>query len=154
MFYVKSMASLAISGVFMVFVSSAALADGHYDDWWLCANQCGEEDAGCVDACTDDFNETDSAPYPAGLCLSVLSETGLFQSFSRDEGPRAPGLKMARGTTVRKACKETPNKLKIKCAKGTVSVLYDMPVYDEDGLFVVCYKKVPFCIPKNLEPEG
>jgi hypothetical protein len=29
-----------------------------------------------------------------------------------------------------------------------------MPVYDEDGLFVVCYKKVPFCIPENLEPEG
>lgn len=40
------------------------------------------------------------------------------------------------------------------CPGGTKLVIFDAPVYDENGLFVVCLEKVPFCIPKELEPEG
>ena len=152
--YVKSMTTWLFSAAFVVFLSPAAIANDYYDDWWLCANQCGEEDAACVDACTDEFNRTHSTAYPTGLCLNVLSETGVLQSFSRARPQTPTGLRVVHGTSERKACNENPNQLKIKCPKGTHSILYDMPVYDEDGLFVVCYKKVPFCIPDNLEPEG
>ena len=40
------------------------------------------------------------------------------------------------------------------CPPGTNLVIFDSPVYDDDGLFVVCFKKVPYCIPSDLEPEG
>jgi hypothetical protein len=153
--YAKSMTAFVFAGAVMVFASSAAIADDDYNDWWLCANQCGEEDADCVDACTDDFNETHSTAYPVGLCLNVLTETGVLRSWSKGKTPSAPlGLKMVRGASVRKSCVEKPNKLKAKCPKGTVSIVHEMPVYDEDGLFVVCYKKVPFCVPEDLEPAG
>jgi hypothetical protein len=33
-------------------------------------------------------------------------------------------------------------------------VIFDQPVYDDDGLFVICFKKVPYCIPDDLRPEG
>lgn len=155
MIHVKSMASWAVAGVFMVSVSSTALANDEYDDWWLCANQCGLEDADCVDKCTDDFNETHATAYPVGLCLNVLTDTGVLRSWSKGKTPSAPlGLKMVRGTSVRKMCAEKPNKLKARCPKGTVSIVHEMPVYDEDGLFVVCYKKVPICVPEGLEPAG
>jgi hypothetical protein len=40
------------------------------------------------------------------------------------------------------------------CPAGTDLVIFDSPVYDDDGLFVICTKKVPYCIPEGLEPEG
>lgn len=40
------------------------------------------------------------------------------------------------------------------CASGTFLSPFQMPIYDENGLFVVGYKTVWFCIPNDLEPEG
>jgi hypothetical protein len=33
-------------------------------------------------------------------------------------------------------------------------VIFDSPVFDESGLFVICLEKVPFCLPEGLMPEG
>ena len=41
-----------------------------------------------------------------------------------------------------------------RCPEDTVLTPYDMPIYDEDGLFVIGYKKTWFCLPVDLEPEG
>jgi hypothetical protein len=35
-----------------------------------------------------------------------------------------------------------------------VATPFEMPVYDEEGLFVVCYETVSVCIPVDLEPAG
>ena len=40
------------------------------------------------------------------------------------------------------------------CPAGTQLVIHDQPEFDEDGLFVICLKKVPYCLPDNLRPEG
>lgn len=29
-----------------------------YEDWYLCADTCAEDDAACIDKCTDDYNDT------------------------------------------------------------------------------------------------
>lgn len=40
-----------------------------------------------------------------------------------------------------------------RCPEGTVASPFEMPIYDEDdGLFVVGFKTVWFCIPEDLEP--
>jgi hypothetical protein len=41
-----------------------------------------------------------------------------------------------------------------KCPEGTVLVVFDQPVYDESGLFVIGTKPVPYCVPEDLEPAG
>ena len=40
------------------------------------------------------------------------------------------------------------------CPPGLELVIFDSPVYDESGLFVICLEKVPFCLPEGLMPEG
>lgn len=40
------------------------------------------------------------------------------------------------------------------CPEGSSPVAFDMPIYDDDGLFVVGYETVWFCIPDDLEPAG
>ncbi|MCP5237348.1 MAG: hypothetical protein H6945_16545 [Zoogloeaceae bacterium] len=40
------------------------------------------------------------------------------------------------------------------CAVDETLIIFDQPVYDDDGLFVVCTEKVPYCVPSGLEPEG
>ncbi len=40
------------------------------------------------------------------------------------------------------------------CPSGTFISPFEMPIYDENGLFVIDYKTVWFCIPNDLEPEG
>lgn len=41
-----------------------------------------------------------------------------------------------------------------RCPKGTVASPFEMPIYDKDGLFVVGFRTVWFCIPEDLEPAG
>ena len=38
------------------------------------------------------------------------------------------------------------------CPKGTVLTPFEMPIYDQAGLFVVDYKTVYYCLPEDLEP--
>ena len=40
------------------------------------------------------------------------------------------------------------------CPAGSVLTPFEMPVYDGNGLFVVDYETVWFCIPEDLEPAG
>jgi hypothetical protein len=40
------------------------------------------------------------------------------------------------------------------CPEGTVLIMWDMPIYDEDGLFVIGYEPTPFCVDEDLEPAG
>ena len=40
------------------------------------------------------------------------------------------------------------------CPSGQNIVLFDSPDYDESGLFLVCTKVVPYCIPVGAKPEG
>ena len=42
----------------------------------------------------------------------------------------------------------------IVCPEGYHPSPFEMPVYDENGLFVVGYETVWFCIPDDLEPAG
>jgi len=47
------------------------------------------------------------------------------------------------------------NKLAIRCPDGTFLSPFEMPIYDDnDGLFVVGYETVWFCLPDDLEPAG
>ncbi len=38
------------------------------------------------------------------------------------------------------------------CPEDTVLTPYEMPIYDNKGIFVVGYETVWYCIPENLEP--
>ena len=40
------------------------------------------------------------------------------------------------------------------CPAGTVATAFEMPIYDEPGLFVVGYETVWFCIDANNQPVG
>jgi len=40
------------------------------------------------------------------------------------------------------------------CPEGSSLIMWDAPIYDEEGLFVVDSEPTPVCIPDNLEPEG
>lgn len=40
------------------------------------------------------------------------------------------------------------------CPEGSTPSPFDMPIYDEEGLFVVGYETVWFCIPDDFEPQG
>ncbi len=42
----------------------------------------------------------------------------------------------------------------VNCPPGTQPTPFDMPIYDDEGLFVVGYKTVWFCLPDDLEPAG
>ncbi|MGH8611228.1 MAG: hypothetical protein ACREYF_04040 [Gammaproteobacteria bacterium] len=41
-----------------------------------------------------------------------------------------------------------------RCPSGTFLSPFDMPIYDDEGLFVVGYQTVWFCLPEDLEPAG
>jgi hypothetical protein len=45
-----------------------------------------------------------------------------------------------------------PSTLVAPCGKDEVLSTWNKPIYDNQGLFVVGYKKVPICIHKDLEP--
>lgn len=40
------------------------------------------------------------------------------------------------------------------CPQGTTGIWWDMPVYDDDGLFVIGYVMTWWCIPDDLQPAG
>ncbi len=42
----------------------------------------------------------------------------------------------------------------INCPKGSTPSPFEMPIYDDDGWFVVGYETVWFCIPDDFEPQG
>jgi hypothetical protein len=40
------------------------------------------------------------------------------------------------------------------CPTGTELIMFEMPVYDSEGLFIIGFELVPFCIPENRYPAG
>lgn len=40
------------------------------------------------------------------------------------------------------------------CPEGQKRIIWEQPIYDENGLFVVGHKKVAICVPKNGTPAG
>ena len=40
------------------------------------------------------------------------------------------------------------------CPEGQILIMWDKPIYDEQGLFVIGHEKVPVCIPENTQPAG
>lgn len=119
----------------LLFISKASA--GFYDDWWLCVDNCCETCADCVDSCTDDFNSshsTEGKDVPASsFAVKKRSRTSLRKSFST---------------------KLTLIGDFINCPPGTVPTAFPMPIYDEEGLFVIGYETVWFCIDEDLEPQG
>lgn len=53
--------------------------------------------------------------------------------------------------TVQGPGKDAPNTF---CPGGTVATPFEQPIYDDEGLFVVGYETVWYCLPVDLEPEG
>ncbi|ERN42073.1 hypothetical protein KR51_00014140 [Rubidibacter lacunae KORDI 51-2] len=47
-----------------------------------------------------------------------------------------------------------PNLNNHNCPEGTVLIMWDKPIYDEEGLFVVGYEPTPICVDEDLEPAG
>lgn len=45
-------------------------------------------------------------------------------------------------------------RLVARCPEGTVLTPWDQPIYDENGLFVIGSKKVFYCLPEDLQPQG
>lgn len=110
--------------------SDAQPNSDYYEDWKLCAANCVPGSVGeveCLDACTDDFNNTHNNP--------------------QNENP--PPFRLKRNTG------ESPNIGGIvECPAGSALSPFMMPIYDKDGLFVVDFETVWFCLPKDLEPAG
>jgi hypothetical protein len=139
-----------------LFTASTVIAatGSDYDDWWLCANECAPDDAACIDACTEEYNKTHSTRYPADLCIQVLTDTGfLTAKAGLEKASRLKGLRIRRDAKGGPSCNSEPG-LAAQCPTGSVPTPFEMPVYDEVGLFVVCYETVSVCIPVDLEPAG
>ena len=131
---------------------SPGVAAADYEDWWLCANNCAPDDAACIDKCTEEYNNTHATPYPADLCIRVLTDTGfLTPKTGLDRVPHLKGLKLKRGVSSESQCDSKPD-LITPCPVGSVATPFEMPVYDAAGLFVTCYKTISVCVPQGLEP--
>ena len=99
-----------------------------------------------------DYNNTHSTPYPADLCIQVLTDTGfLTAKAGLEKASRLKGLRIRRDAKGGPSCDGKPG-LVTPCPAGSVVTPFEMPVYDKAGLFVVCYKTVSVCIPEDLEP--
>lgn len=40
------------------------------------------------------------------------------------------------------------------CPEGTQLIIWNQPIYDEEGLFVVDHEPTPYCIDEDFEPAG
>lgn len=40
------------------------------------------------------------------------------------------------------------------CPEGTILIMFDMPIYDDEGLFVVGHEPTPMCIDEDTQPAG
>ncbi len=47
-----------------------------------------------------------------------------------------------------------PGDIVNKCASDEVLTAVEVPIYDDEGLFVIGWKTVWMCIPAGLEPAG
>ena len=116
---------------FLIFSSCKEEKKDHktHKDWWICVETCGKEDAECVDKCTDDYNETHFVPG---------RKTVGSLNFKQKKGGKGKTWNLPESF--------------IFCRPGTTPSPFLMPIYDEEGLFIIDYKTVWFCIDYDLEP--
>jgi hypothetical protein len=126
----RTVAGALVAAGLLLGGAERAFAAGTLDDWWLCVDKCAEEDAACVDACTDEYNRSNVADPIRTLKLKAKEGDGARTAF--------PG-----------ATSFAP-----RCPAGTVLSPFDMPIYDEKGLFVIGFETVWVCLPADLEPAG
>jgi hypothetical protein len=134
--YRKSISLLAA----VLFLSIGALLSspsqaGHYDDWYECADNCSASDADCVDACTDDFN-SNSGGDPVAVSFPMLK--------LRVKGP----------IDDKPTHRPSNRRWAQRCPLGSSLSPFDMPIYGEDGFFVVGFKTVWMCLPEDVVPAG
>jgi len=126
----KALASAIAAAALLLGGAERAFAAGTLDDWWLCAENCADEDAACVDACTEEYNKSHVTDPIRILKLKTKAREDARTAF-----PAATSF--------------AP-----RCPAGTVLSPFDMPIYDESGLFVVGFETVWVCVPADLEPAG
>lgn len=126
----KTIAAAVLGAALALGNASPASATGTLDDWWLCVETCGDEDAACVDACTEKYNESHVADP--------------IRTFKLKTAPEKSGPTPFRNSF----------ELVARCPAGSVLTPFDMPIYDESGLFVVDLETVWVCVPADLEPAG
>jgi hypothetical protein len=124
------LASVLLGAALLFGAQEAAFATGTLDDWWLCAEACGDEDAACVDKCTETYNESNVADPIRVLKLKTKAPDTRRTPFAGISGFGA------------------------RCPAGSVLTPFDMPIYDDNGLFVVGLETVWMCLPVDLEPAG
>jgi hypothetical protein len=90
------------------------------------------------------------------LALLVVSGMGSAAPTARADGPvrATPSGAIAARLPAPAPARPFGQLLGPSCPEGTILIMWDMPVYDSDGLFVVGHVSVPFCIPEDLEPAG
>jgi hypothetical protein len=126
----KTLASALVAAALLIGGAERAFAAGTLDDWWLCVEKCDDEDARCVDACTDEYNRSHAADPIRTLKLKTKAGDDARSAF-----PAATSF--------------AP-----RCPAGTVLTPFDMPIYDEQGLFAIGFETVWVCLPADLEPAG
>lgn len=125
-----ALAVLLLAPLLGACTTTTAAQSGYYDDWYLCADNCAEDDAGCIDACTEEFNNTHASPGKDSPPFRLQRRTG---------GGGPPVI---------------PPIIGARCPSGSHLSAFPMPIYDSDGLFVIGYKTVWYCLPDDLEPAG
>ena len=91
-----------------------------------------------------------AAAGPLGRSYDGLD---LSDAFKRGDLPGGVRATVVRNPRDLPPCQQGPLIIP-PCPAGTDLVIFEAPVYDDDGLFVICTKKVPYCIPEGLQPEG
>lgn len=73
---------------------------------------------------------------------------------SRPAGPDTLGGALVRDQSHLEQCPNQGPVILDACPEGKVVVFWDQPVYDDEGLFVICLKRAPFCIDPGAEPAA
>ena len=86
-----------------------------------------------------------SVPFAASASPNLVVQRHSTQfELQQDQGPKQPVSRPFGGSSV----------LVQPCPEGQKRVMWDKPIYDKQGKFVVGYEKVPICVPDDLEPAG
>jgi hypothetical protein len=93
--------------------------------------------------------------YSTSLPANVAPPTGLCpKNWHRPPGLRFCIPKYIKTPTMSGLNPVLSDTIILPCPAGTFESWFDVPVYDEAGLFVVDYVTTRFCLPEGLEPAG
>lgn len=104
-----------------------------------------------------DPNRRNDLPLPQGLCPKGWHKPEGINFCIPSHETQGCGTKTECGrfeVTQAQFVGVIDNLTSSPCPAGTVPIWWDMPVYDDDGLFVINHVPTRTCIPENLEPAG